>query len=32
MPKARALLETAKKIIVQRMSSQPPSANALAKH
>jgi hypothetical protein len=32
MPKARALLETAKKIIVQRMSSQPPSADALAKH
>jgi len=32
MPKARALLETAKKIIVQRMSSQSPSKTALAKH
>ena len=29
---SQALLETAKKIIVQRMSSQPPSATALAKH
>ena len=32
MPKARALLETAKKIIVQRMSSQQPQAASLATH
>jgi len=32
LPKARALLETAKKVIVQRMSKQPQTAEALAKH
>ncbi len=32
MPKAKALLETAKKIIVQRMSAQPPADGALARH
>ena len=32
MPKAKALLETAKRIIVRRQSAQPPTAGTLAQH
>jgi carboxyl-terminal processing protease len=32
MPRARALVETAKKVVAQRMSAQPPTAQSLAQH
>lgn len=32
MPRARALVETAKKVVAQRMSAQPPTGQSLAQH